>query len=140
MTAPATLERLLLDTSALLAVARGQLRMPPAADIAVPVIAVAEYFAAADTETETLAAGLRAFLAELLDIAPVCDFDLDAARHHGALIHHANTANVQVSPYALMVAAIARASDRAVFTTDSGQRYAELPGVRYVVGTGTQRT
>ncbi|MGH3620431.1 MAG: hypothetical protein ACRDQ5_01390, partial [Sciscionella sp.] len=82
-------------------------------DVAIPAVAVAEYLAGTLLDPDPgRPAAQRAFLDEVLDVVPVHAYDRAVADHHD-----------------LIIAATARATDRAVVTTDERARFGELPEV-----------
>jgi len=125
--------RLILDTGVLVSGARGRLDMSALGesdDIALPAIVVAEYLAGTllDADPGRVAAQ-RAFLDDVLTVAPVHVYDREVAEHHAALLAHAHRHGTARGAHDLIIAATARATDRAVLTTDHRARFDDLPDV-----------
>lgn len=133
--------RLIIDTGVLIEAYRGRL---PLGDLvgtdsmAVPAVAVAEFLHGAMlARNDDDAAGQRTFLRDALVLAPVVDYTVQVAQEHAALLTHVRRAGSPRGAHDLIVAATARAWDRAILTTDRRARFDDLPGVRVrLVGTG----
>lgn len=74
-------------------------------------------------------AAQRAFLADVLSVVPVIDYDRNVAEHHAALLAHTHAQGQRRGPRDLMIAATARATKRAILTTDTRARFDDLPDV-----------
>ena len=127
------MERLILDTSALIAGVRGQVdigALADADDVTIPMIAVAEYLAGTILDADPgRAAAQRAFLSEVLAVVPTQDYDSGVARHHAALLAHVRGAGTKRGAHDLIIAASARALQRTILTGDKNARFGDLPGV-----------
>jgi tRNA(fMet)-specific endonuclease VapC len=125
--------RLILDTGVLVAAARGLLNDSDVAeddDVALPAVAVAEYLAGVLLDTHPARqAAQRSFLAEVLAVTPICDYDRTVAEHHAVLLAHIQQIGERRGAHDLLIAATARATSRTVLSTDAGARFSELPGV-----------
>ena len=125
--------RLILDTCVLIAGVRGRVNLAALADtddVAVPAVVVAEYSVGVLLDTDPgRAAAQRAFLDEVLAVVPVADYDRAVAEHHAALLAHTHGTGTQRGAHDLIIAATARATGRAVVTTDERARFGELPDV-----------
>jgi tRNA(fMet)-specific endonuclease VapC len=123
----------ILDTGVLIAGARGRIDMAALGesdDVALPAIAVAEYRVGSLLDPDPgRAAAQQAFLDEVLSVLPVCEYDRTVAEHHAALLADVRRNGSKGGAHDLIVAAIARANERAVLTTDGGACFGELPGV-----------
>ena len=126
--------RLILDTTILIAAARRRLDLATISeddDAAVPAVVVAEYLVGVHlTADAARAADQRAFLDDVLAVAPIVDYTRDVAEHHAVLLAHVRRAGEPRGAHDLIVAASARATERTVLTADSRARFDELPGVR----------
>lgn len=128
------MERLILDTGVLVRLERQTTIpadvIPDDADIAIAAITASELLVgvelADDARRESRAATVHAIL-DTFDILP---FDLDAARHHAALLAHARRTGRPRGAHDLQIAATARASGRLLVTTDH-TAFDDLPGVSY---------
>ena len=126
--------RLILDTTILIAAARRRLDLATISeddDAAVPAVVVAEYLVGVHlTADAARAADQRAFLDDVLAVAPIVDYTRDVAEHHAVLLAHVRRAGEPRGAHDLIVAASARATEQTVLTADSRARFDELPGVR----------
>jgi len=123
-------DRLILDTGVLVAAVRGRATIPDDADVALPAIAIAEYLAGVQLDTDAgRQAGQRAFLDEILAVVPVHAYDSAVAAHHAALLAYTARQGQRRGAHDLIVAATARATGRIIVTTDRHARFGELPGV-----------
>lgn len=127
------LERLILDTAALVAGVRGQVDIDALADtddVTIPLIAVAEYLAGTVLDADPgRAAAQRAFLDDVLAVVPARAYDRAVADHHAALLAYVRRTGTRRGAHDLIVAASARASDRTILTTDKNARFGDLPGI-----------
>lgn len=123
------MERLILDTGVLIEAARGHIAIPDTADTALPAIVIAEYLAGVHRSAANRQAAQRAFLAEVLTVLPVVDYDHVVAEHHAELLAHTHAQGQRRGPHDLMIAATARATQRTILTTDTRARFADLPAV-----------
>jgi len=122
-------ERLILDTGVVIDAARGRVAIPDTADIAIPAVVIAEYLAGVHRSTTNRRAAQRAFLADVLAIVPVVDYDHHVAEHHAELLAHTRAQGQRRGPHDLIIAATARASERTILTTDTRARFDDLPEV-----------
>ncbi|MGH8880677.1 MAG: PIN domain-containing protein [Stackebrandtia sp.] len=125
--------RLILDTGVLIAGVRGRVDLAALADtddLAVPAVVVAEYTVGVLRETDPgRAAAQRAFLDDVLTVVPVVDYNRAVAEHHAALLAYTHRTGHRRGVHDLIIAATARASGRAVATTDQRAHFGELPDV-----------
>ncbi|HWH09606.1 MAG TPA: PIN domain-containing protein [Solirubrobacteraceae bacterium] len=125
--------RLILDTSVLVAGARGLLDESELAaddDVAVPAVAVSEYLAGVLLDCDPARqAAQRAFLTDVLAVIPVCDYDRTVAEHHAVLLAHVQRSGDRRGAHDLVIAATARATGRTLLSTDARARFSELPDV-----------
>lgn len=124
---------LILDTCVLVTAARGGGEIAGVSvedDLALPAIVVAEYLeGVALARTAERASEQRAFLTKVLGAVPVIDYDLRVARTHAALLAHVRRLGEPRGAHDLIIAATARATGRAVLTTDASARFGGLPDV-----------
>lgn len=123
------MERLILDTGVLINAARGLVVIPNTADTAIPAVVIAEYLAGVHRSAANRRAAQRAFLADVLAVMPVIDYDRKVAEHHAELLAYTHAQGQRRGPHDLMIAAAARASERTILTTDTRARFDELPEV-----------
>lgn len=127
-------ERLILDTSILIAAERGSVNLAGAAggdaDAALPAIAVAEYLAGVHlAATEQQRQTRRAFLELALDALPIEDYTRRVAGRHGELLAFVRSSGTTRGAHDLIIAATALATGRTILTTDDRARFHELPHV-----------
>lgn len=127
-------ERLILDTSILIAAERGSVNLAAAAggdaDAALPAIAVAEYLAGVHlAATEQQRQTRQAFLERALDALPVEEYTQRVAVRHGELLALVRRSGTTRGAHDLIIAATALATGRTILTTDDGARFHELPQV-----------
>lgn len=123
------MERLTLDTGVLINAARGLIVIPDAADIAIPAVVIAEYLVGVLRSPANRQAAQRAFLADVLAVVPVVDYDRKVAEHHADLLAHTHAQGQRRGAHDLIIAATARASQRTILTTDTRAGFDDLPGV-----------
>lgn len=125
--------RVILDTGVLVAGVRGWLDAAPFAeedDVAVPAVVLAEYLTGVELDPDPARrAAQRAFLDDLLTVAPVADYTTEVAGHHAALLAHVSRAGRPRGAHDLIIAATARATERVLVTTDAQAGFADLPEV-----------
>lgn len=127
-------ERLILDTSVLVAAERGRLDLARAAgddaDAAVPAIVVAEYLTGvALAATDEQRATRQAFLDIALQALPIEDFTRRVAERHADLLAHVRRTGTTRGAHDLIIAATALATGRTVLTTDARAGFDQLPDV-----------
>ncbi len=137
-------ERLILDTSILIAAERGTLDMAAAAgddaDAALPAIAVAEYLAGVHLATTGRQRdSRRAFLDRVLRALPIEDYTQRVAQRHGELLAHVRRTGTPLGAHDLIIAATAIATGRTILTTDDRARFHELSHVAARVIAPTRR-
>ncbi len=135
--------RLILDSGVLVAGVRGRLdlrAMTDEDDVALPAVVVAEYLTGVLLDDDQgRRAAQRAFLDDVLAVAPVVDYTPAVAEHHAALLAHVTRTGTPRGAHDLIIAATARATSRVLVTTDGNARFGELPDVQArVVASGKQ--
>jgi len=127
-------DRLILDTGALIALERGSadqsMVWPDDAEVAISAIPASELLVGVEL-AEAAYRQRRSDLVEgALERVEVIAFDLEVARHHAALLAHVRHAGQPRGAHDLEIAATARATGRTVVTTDAGA-FDDLPGVEH---------
>jgi tRNA(fMet)-specific endonuclease VapC len=125
-------DRLIPDTSILVAAERGHLDLAAAAsdeaDAALPAIAVAEFLAGVHLPaTDSQRTARRAFLERVLSALPIEDYTQRVAEHHG--LAHVRRSGTTRGAHDLIIAATAAATGRTILTADDGARFDHLPNV-----------
>ena len=124
------MERLILDTGALIALERtdpcpGE-PVKDNADVAISAVTAAELLVGVELADDALRERRRAFVDGVLDRVEILAFDLTVARHHAQLLAHVRRVGRPRGAHDLQIAATARASDRIVITTEA-TAFADLP-------------
>jgi tRNA(fMet)-specific endonuclease VapC len=97
-------------------------------DPALAAITIAELGVGVELATGRRKTNRRAFLDELLETIPVIDYDIGVAAAHTALLVAVRRAGRPRGAHDLIIAATARATGRAVVTSDR-TGFDDLPGV-----------
>ena len=130
--AGARLERLILDTSVLVAAERigGALDAVVADDddIAIAAITAAELLVGVELASKGRHQRRREFVERILESVPVEAYDLGVARAHASLLAHTRRTGEPRGAHDLVIAATALASDRTVVSADA-QAFEGLPGL-----------
>jgi tRNA(fMet)-specific endonuclease VapC len=129
-------DRLILDTGALIALERGTFSPDDLAsddaDVAISAVTAAELLVGVELADE----GRRDSRSELVEgvfaRVEIVTFDFEIARHHATLLAHARRLGQPRGAHDLQIAATARATGRTVLTTDE-PAFASLPDVSYRV-------
>jgi tRNA(fMet)-specific endonuclease VapC len=126
------MSRLLLDTTFLIDLERAGTDLDTVIedddDVAVAAITIAELRVGALLATGRRRAARASLVADVAVSVPVLDYDLDVAEAHAALLVALRGQGKPRGAHDLIIAATARAFDRAVVTADAGA-FASLPGV-----------
>jgi tRNA(fMet)-specific endonuclease VapC len=127
-------ERLILDTGALIALERGTADstdvLPADADVAIGAITAAELLVGVELADERHRSRREALVEGIIGRVEIVGYDLEVARHHASLLAHVRRVGLPRGAHDLHIAAAARATDRMVVTTDT-TAFAELPGVAH---------
>lgn len=128
------MERLILDTGALVAIERGHLAanhvLPDGADLAMSAVTASELLVGVE-HADAPRKPTRATMVEgMIGRIQVIAFDLAVARHHAVLAAAAAREGRPRGAHDLQIAASARATGRTLITTDT-RAFAELPGVAW---------
>ena len=131
-TAGATLERLILDTTVLIAAERSTAAIEDVLadedDVVIAAITAAELLVGVELADRGHKASRRTFVDSLLATIPVEPYDLQVARVHAELLAHTRTSGRTRGAHDLLIAATARAHARTVVTADTAG-FSDLPGV-----------
>jgi tRNA(fMet)-specific endonuclease VapC len=126
------LARLILDTTALVAVERGRSALEGVVgdgdDVAIAAVTAAELLVGVELANSRRRAAREAFVEAVLAELPVETYDLDTARAHATLLAHTRRSGRPRGAHNLVIAATALATERGVVTAD-GSGFADLPGV-----------
>jgi tRNA(fMet)-specific endonuclease VapC len=127
-------ERLIIDTGALIAIERGHAAdsdvLPDSSDVAISAVTASELLAGVELADDDRRDRRHELVEGLLERVEVIAFDLDIARHHAALLAHARRSGQPRGAHDLQIAATARATERTVLTTDE-HAFDDLPGVKH---------
>jgi tRNA(fMet)-specific endonuclease VapC len=131
-------ERLILDTGVLVRLERQATIptdvVPDDADIAIAAITASELLVGVELADGARREARTATVRAILETFDVLAFDLDVARHHAALLAHARRTGRPRGAHDLQIAATARATGRALVTTDQAA-FDDLPGLEYRTAT-----
>jgi tRNA(fMet)-specific endonuclease VapC len=129
-------DRLILDTGALIALERGTVRpdegMATDADVAICAITAAELLVGVALADDSHRARRETLVAGLIERVEILPYDLEVARHHATLLAHVRRAESPRGAHDLQIAATGRAKERTVLTTDRNA-FRDLPGVSFQV-------
>jgi tRNA(fMet)-specific endonuclease VapC len=127
-------ERLILDTGALIALERGTADagdvLPADADVAISAITAAELLVGVELADERHRAPRETLVEGILTRVEIVAYDLEVARHHASLLAHARRVGEPRGAHDLQIGATARATDRMLITTDT-TAFTDLPGVNH---------
>lgn len=128
----ALLERLILDTTVLVAAERGRRRVGDAIDdeddVAIAAITAAELLVGVEMAGTRQRARRSAFVEELFEAVTIDDYTLSTARAHAQVLAAAQRVGRPRGAHDLIIAATALSSDRIVVTSDAAG-FRDLPGV-----------
>ena len=130
------MERLILDTGALIALERAEPTADPVSDdsddVAIAAITAAELLVGVELAGTAHHQSRLRFVEGVLQRVQILAFDLAVARHHAILLGHARRTGRPRGAHDLQIAATARASERIVITTDQSA-FSDLPSVAFRV-------
>jgi tRNA(fMet)-specific endonuclease VapC len=125
-------ERLILDTGALIALERGRANpsdvLPDDADVATSAVTVSELLLGVELADAAYRDTRRELVEGVIERVEVIAFDLEVARHHAALLAHTRWIGQPRGAHDIQIAATASATARTVVTTDAAA-FDGLPGV-----------
>ena len=128
----ARLERLILDTTVLVAAERQRARLDRAIDddndVAIAAVTAAELFVGVELAEARQRAGRAAFVDDLLQTLSVEDYTLTTARAHAHLLAATRGSGTPRGAHDLIIAATAISTERAVVTADL-RGFSDLSGV-----------
>jgi tRNA(fMet)-specific endonuclease VapC len=131
--AGARLERLILDTSVLVAGERIGSSLDAVVsdddDVAIAAITAAELLVGVELASKQRRARRLEFVERILESVPIEVYDLAVARSHASLLVHTRRVGEPRGAHDLVIAATAVASDRTVVSADA-QAFDGLPGLR----------
>lgn len=123
---------LLLDTTFLVDADRGgdhlEVVVDDTDDVAMAAVTVAELLVGVELSTGKAQRSRRAFLDDVLASIPVLDYDRSVAESHALLVVAVRSQGRPRGAHDLIIAATARATNRAVVTADAAG-FDGLPGV-----------
>ncbi len=126
------MERLILDTGALIALERGTADvadvLPADADVAIAAVTAAELLVGVELADDRHHARREALVEGIINRVEIVVYDLEVARHNASLLAHARRVGEPRGAHDLQIAATARATDRTVITTDT-TAFTDLPDV-----------
>jgi len=132
-------ERLILDTSVLVAVERRSDAIEELIgdedDVAIAAVTAAELLVGVERADDRHRPRRAGFVTDVLETVVLVPYDVGVARAHAALLAHAQRAGRQRGAHDLIIAATAAtgvATARTVLTADAAG-FADLPGVRVLV-------
>jgi len=129
--------RLILDASVFIADERASsaiaVWLQSEDDVAIAAVTAAELLTGVELSSKAHRPGREAYVNQVLETVPVCEYDLSVARAHSRLLAHVRRHWTSRGAHDLTIAATAVATARTIITTDARARFAELPGVRVVV-------
>jgi tRNA(fMet)-specific endonuclease VapC len=127
-------ERLILDTSALISLERGRAAptdvLSDDADVAICAMTAAELLVGVELANDQYREGRRELVGGAFERVEIIPFDLEIARHHASLLAHARRTGQPKEAHDLQIAATARATGRTIVTGDVGA-FDGLPGVSH---------
>ena len=129
------MERLILDTSALVSLERG--RVEPThvlpdddADVAICAVTAAELLVGVELADDRYRERRSELVEGAIERVEIIPFDLEIARHHASLLAHTRRAGRPRGAHDLQIAATAMATGRTIITGDA-TAFDGLPGVTH---------
>ena len=126
------MERLILDSGALIALERGinpEIDVLPAdADVVMSALTASELIVGIELADDQRRERRQRIVEGLLELIEVVPFDLQIAGHHATLLAHCRRAGQPRGAHDLQIAATARATSRTLVTTEA-HAFDDLPGV-----------
>jgi tRNA(fMet)-specific endonuclease VapC len=127
-------ERLILDSGALIALERGEAQqtdlLPDDADVAISAITVSELLVGVEPADDAHRERRSELVEGVIERVEIIAFDLEVARHHATLLAHARRQGRPRGAYDIQIAATARATGRTLLTTDASA-FEGLPGITH---------
>lgn len=126
------MERLILDTAALVAAERGGTHLDALIgdedDVAIAAITAAELLVGVGLADRRHHGTRSRFVEAILEAIPVEPYDIETARSHATLLAHTKRAGRARGAHDLIIAATGITTNRTVVTTDAAG-FEDLPGV-----------
>lgn len=128
------MERLILDTGALIALERGEAArtdvLPGDADVAISAVTASELLVGVELAGDEHRNRRSQTVEGAIERVEIIAFGLEIARHHASLLAHARRLGQPRGAHDLQIAATARATNRTLVTTDT-RAFEGLPGVTH---------
>jgi tRNA(fMet)-specific endonuclease VapC len=125
--------RLILDTGVLVQGVSGRFDLADLTDeddVSIPAVVVAEYLTGVLLDKDrSRRAAQKAFLDDVLSVAPVDNYNSAVAEHHAELLAYVRETGQARGAHDLIIAATARATGRILLTTDASAEFDKLPDV-----------
>lgn len=114
------MERLILDTSALISLERGRAAqtdvLPDDADVAICAATASELLVRVELADDQYGERRSELVEGTIELVEIIAFDLEIARHHATLLAHTRRAGEPRGAHDLQIAATAKATGRPVIT------------------------
>jgi tRNA(fMet)-specific endonuclease VapC len=125
------MERVILDTSALIALERGEAdALPDDADVAISAVTAAELLVGVELADDRHRDQRSELVEGVIKRTEIIAFDLETARQHASLLAHVRRSGRPRGAHDLQIAATARGTGRTLITTDTSA-FDDLPGVSH---------
>lgn len=128
------MERLILDTGALIALEREDADrtdvLPDDADVAISAVTVSELLVGVELAQDAYRDRRSEIVEGTIERVEIIAFSLEIARHHAKLLADTRRAGRPRGAHDLQIAATAKATDRLVVTTDAAA-FEGLPGISH---------
>lgn len=127
------MERVILDSGALIALERASTSLESLADdadVAIAAVTASELLVGVELADAAHRRQRQDFVQGVLERVEIIAFDLEIARHHAALLAHVREQGQPRGAHDLQIAASARATKRTLITTDA-TAFTNLPEVNY---------
>jgi tRNA(fMet)-specific endonuclease VapC len=122
--------RLILDTTELIEIERGNARLEPDDDVGIAAVSLAELEVGAYRTTDPeKAERIHQFVTELPNKVTVLQYTRITAHQHAILLAHVANLGAPRGAHDLIIAAHARETGREVLSADNKARFEDLPGV-----------
>jgi len=126
------MERLILDTGAVIALERGHVGrievLPDDADVAISAVSASELLVGVELADDLHRDRRREMVEGVIERVEIIAFDVEIAHHHAGLVAHARRSGRPRGAHDLQIAATAKATSRLLITTDA-HAFDDLPGV-----------
>lgn len=129
------MDRLILDSGALIALERADAPIEAIADdadVAIAAITASDLLVGVELADTAHRQQRREFVEGVLERVEVISFDLEIAHHHAAMLAHVRDQGRPRGAHDLQIAATAGATNRTLITTDT-TAFTDLPNVSFRV-------